>query len=204
MDISEWIDFQFYDLVWYHDQPKPDTAEEPRKLGRWLGVAHRVGSDLCYWILTASGKALARTTVQHVTALETSDEDIRTRVDTFNRIVKERLDDTAVTDNDTLGTGFLEDVELVDEEARRLGQLPPDLEYGDMLVENKPEADDHPEYDKYIGLQLSPDRGGEPVHGTVKKWVRNLEGRPVGRAHRNPVFDTREYDVEMADGTIER
>ena len=125
-------------------------------------MAHHVGSDLCYWILTASGKVLARTTIQHVTALETSDEDIRTRVDTFNRIVKERLDDTAVTDNDTHRTGFLEDVELVDEEVCRWGQLPPDLEYGDMLVENKPEADDHQEYDKYIGLQLSLDRGGEP------------------------------------------
>ena len=204
VDISEWIDFQFYDLVWYHDQPKPDTSEEPRKLGRWLGMAHRVGSDLCYWILTASGKVLARTTVQHVTALETSDGDIRMHVDTFNKIVKERLDDTAVTDNDTPGLGFLKDVELINEESRRLGQAPSDLEYGDMLVEDKPEADDHPEYDKYIGLQLSLDWGGEPVHGTVKKQVRNLEGQPVGRAHRNPVFDTREYDVEMMDGTVER
>ena len=33
VDISEWIDFLFYDLVWYHDQRKPDTSEEPRKLG---------------------------------------------------------------------------------------------------------------------------------------------------------------------------
>ena len=33
VDISEWIDFLFYDLVWYHDQPKPDASEEPRKLG---------------------------------------------------------------------------------------------------------------------------------------------------------------------------
>ena len=166
-------------------------------------MAHRDGSNLCYWILTTSGIVLARTTVQHVTALETSDEDIRMHVNTFNWIVKERLDDTAVTDNDTLGTGFLEDVELVDEELHHLGQFPSDLEYRDMLVEDKPEADDHLEYDKYIGIQLSLDRSGEPVYGMVKKWVQNLEGQPVGRTHHNPVFDTREYDVEMVDGTIE-
>ena len=172
VDISEWIDFQFYDLVWYHDQPKPDASEEPRKLGWRLGVAHHVGSDLCYWILTASGKVLARTTVQHVTALETSDEDIRTHVDTFNWIVKERLDDTAVTDNDTLGPGFIEDVELVDEELRHLGQVPSDLKYSDMLVEDKPEADDHPEYDKYIGIQLSLD----PAENQCMERSRNGSG----------------------------
>ena len=30
-----------------------------------------------------------------------------------------------------------------------------------------------------------------------------LDGRLIGRAHRNSVFDTREYNVEMVDGTIE-
>ena len=39
-DISEWMDFGFYDIVWYHDQPKPDLTDESRKLGRWLGVSH--------------------------------------------------------------------------------------------------------------------------------------------------------------------
>ena len=52
----------------------------------------------------------------------------------------------AVTDNDTPGPGFLEDVELINEESRHLGQAPSDLEYGDMFVKDKPEADDHPEY----------------------------------------------------------
>jgi hypothetical protein len=37
-----------------------------RRLARWLGVAHRVGSNLCYWLLLESGKVIAHTTVQHV------------------------------------------------------------------------------------------------------------------------------------------
>ena len=65
-DISQWLDFEFYDLVWYWDHERSDMAEENRKLGRWLGISHNVGSDLCYWILPQSCKVIARSTVCHV------------------------------------------------------------------------------------------------------------------------------------------
>ena len=60
-DISEWIEFEFYDMVWYWDNQH--DSKEP-KIGRWLGIAHRVGSALCYWILSNKGNIYARTTVQ--------------------------------------------------------------------------------------------------------------------------------------------
>ena len=41
-----------------------DMNEEQATTGRWLGIAHRVGSDMTYWVLTESGKMLARSTVQ--------------------------------------------------------------------------------------------------------------------------------------------
>ena len=44
-DISEWLDFDIYDLVWIWDNS--DAKENPI-LARWLGVAHRIGSFLCY------------------------------------------------------------------------------------------------------------------------------------------------------------
>ena len=65
-DISEWTDFSFYDVVWYHNNVKADATDDPVQLGRWLGIAHRIGSDLCYWILTKSGKIISRTTVFQV------------------------------------------------------------------------------------------------------------------------------------------
>ncbi len=63
---SDWIDFEFYDRVWYCDHKKIEIDGRKRHLARWLGVALRVGSDLCYWLLFESGKVIARTTVQHV------------------------------------------------------------------------------------------------------------------------------------------
>ena len=46
-EISEWIDFEFNDLVyWYDRSNKPDVSDNVRRLARWLGVSHRVGSNM--------------------------------------------------------------------------------------------------------------------------------------------------------------
>jgi hypothetical protein len=34
--------------------------------------------------------------------------------------------------------------------------------------------------------------------------LRGLDGEPIGRAHNNPLFDTRQYEVEFTDSTHER
>ena len=45
VDISEYLDFSFYDWCWYHE----NTGLGPTKLGRWLGVTHKVGGLVSYW-----------------------------------------------------------------------------------------------------------------------------------------------------------
>jgi hypothetical protein len=42
-DISEYMDFDFYDWVWYWDTPDHDNSP---KIGRWLGPLHRIVSDV--------------------------------------------------------------------------------------------------------------------------------------------------------------
>ena len=66
-DISEYTDFDFYDLVWYYPGVHPSISEDDRVLGRWLGVSHRIGSDMCYWVMEKDGIPVSETTVQHVT-----------------------------------------------------------------------------------------------------------------------------------------
>ena len=46
-DISEWVDFHFYQFVLYWDVPQA-PEEKGAKLGRWLGVSHRIGSPMCH------------------------------------------------------------------------------------------------------------------------------------------------------------
>ena len=33
-----------------------------------LGVSHRVGSALCYWIISDKGKVISHTTIKHLTS----------------------------------------------------------------------------------------------------------------------------------------
>ena len=62
-DFSDYTDFDFYDLVWYHTGKHPSISKDRRELGRWMVVAHRVGSNMSYWIIPISGQSIAETTV---------------------------------------------------------------------------------------------------------------------------------------------
>ena len=80
-DISEYLDFGMYEPVWYWDVPGDD--DNP-KLGRWLGVSHKVGSDMCYWVLKENGHVLSRTSVQRITELELKKDDIKARLEKYD------------------------------------------------------------------------------------------------------------------------
>ena len=55
-DINKWLDFEMYDLFYWIDRTnKPDSLDGVRRLGRWLGILHHVGLDMCYWLITDSG-----------------------------------------------------------------------------------------------------------------------------------------------------
>lgn len=196
-DISEWLDFSFYDLVWYWS-----TVGEPsRELGRWLGISHRIGSDLCYFILTKAGKVVSTTTLQHVTKAEYTDN--QALIEAFNSTVEHRLrDNNFRIDNITDGDYLQDDVPLPDNDTH--GIVPSDTEYGDMIAtKEQPEVDDHDDYDAYIGAELILDAGGESLSGRVVSRKRDAEGNKIGQRHANPSFDTRAYLLEMQDGSIQ-
>ncbi len=111
-DISEWIDFEFYDRVWYYDQKKIEIDGSGRRLARWLGVAHRIESDLCYWLLLESGKVIARTTVQHVIRDDYVNDDVKSEIERFDQSINERLTDQNFV-ADVAGGFYIQD-EFVD------------------------------------------------------------------------------------------
>ena len=49
IDISEWMEFDFYDLFWFWNNQSDDIKP---MLEQWLGVIHIVGSEICYRILS--------------------------------------------------------------------------------------------------------------------------------------------------------
>jgi hypothetical protein len=74
-DISKYLDFGFYDWIWYKD----NAGLGETHIRRWLGVAHRVGNLMSYWIVTEAGRVIARTTVQRITNLELTTDEVKQR-----------------------------------------------------------------------------------------------------------------------------
>ena len=88
-EISEYLDFTFYD--WYNE----NVGLGETKLGRWLGVSHRVGSLMSYWVLTQKGNVISRTTVSRVTNLEMQIDSTKSRLLEFDTATTDRLNDEA-------------------------------------------------------------------------------------------------------------
>jgi hypothetical protein len=82
-------------------------------LGRWLGVSHRVVSDLCYWIVTDSGQVVLKTSVEHVTGNDYLNEDTKEKVKEFEKKLGEHLDDSnfILQGEDNVNLKMLEDLD---------------------------------------------------------------------------------------------
>ena len=97
-DISEWIYFEIYDLVYWIERPnKPDTSDNVRSIDRWLGMSHRVRSDMCYWLITDSGKLVSKTSVEYVICDDYLNPEFKKQIDEFNDKIDKRLDKTKFT-----------------------------------------------------------------------------------------------------------
>ena len=90
-EISEYLDFTFYDWCWYND----NVGLGETKLGRWRGVSHRVGSLMSYWVLTLKGNVISRTTFSRVTNLEMQIDSTKSRLQEFDTAIADRLNDEA-------------------------------------------------------------------------------------------------------------
>jgi hypothetical protein len=67
--------------------------EQTKKLARWIGIAHRVGQSMCYWLLPKSGVPIARTTIQIVSPEEYQTENFQSKLCEFNQVIEEKLGD---------------------------------------------------------------------------------------------------------------
>ena len=195
-DITEWLDFGFYDRVWFHDQPGELEGPKP---GRWLGVSHRIGSALCYHVLTEKGDVLSRTTVQHIPDEDLIKPSVQDQLKLFDENVAKRLND----DNFRLEIG--EDVyKMFDADFDDSDNV---IGTGDHRADDDLnfaiERDDYneSEFDQLISAEVLVPQGDEFIRGTVLKRARTNSGAAVGTKHSDPMFDTRMYVLLMADGT---
>ena len=117
-DISEWIEFEFYDLVVYWDDRQNETKQS---IGRWLGPSHNIGSALCYYILTEKATGLSRTSVQHITAEEFETAEMKNRVAKFHETLDMHVDASSEYTNEVNGNDFIMDDEMSQSDIKRTG-----------------------------------------------------------------------------------
>ena len=162
-DISEWCDFEFHDLVWYRPHGKLTEEDKAFELGLWIGVSHRVGSDMSYWILPKSGVVGSCTTVQHVTKEDHANPEHRQNIDDFLVGIKERLNDGNFELRPEHGTNYLYlDDEPLDP-AYPLADSAPD--YEGTFPDAEPEEEDSG-VDHYLGAEVH--------HPSTSSWCHAL------------------------------
>jgi hypothetical protein len=196
VDISEYLDFGFYDHVSY----KENAGLGETSIGRWLGVSHRVGGLMSYWVLTMTGTVVSRTTVQRITNLEKETDEFKEVIKEFDTEISRRFKEEEVLTYDGAKPNPEDWSEYLEHD--------PDFqEEFDSIVNDPsvPEADDGftPDVfdDTYLNMELAIPRDGDgPEFAKVTKRLRDKDGLPIGRANNNPILDTRMYEVEYPDG----
>ena len=155
-DISEYLDFGFYDKVWYKDSAGLGELLP----GRWLGVSSRTGRLMCYHILTQTASVISRSTLQRVKNLERQDKYTEYTFRKFDDEVHRRLkEEQRGYDVEKTSPQGWEDLNESDTDFKDIF----DRSFSDGM---KPEADDlTPDVleDTYLNMELAPPKDGESV-----------------------------------------
>ena len=120
-------------------------------LVQFLGVSHRVGIALCYWILSEKVKVLSRTTVQHLTAEEPRDPDVQEQIRDYHRSMEDSLgSEDFGTNLDGYDSFINKDEEGVakGEPNKEEYQGPPDFPKIDEIIDNSDEESSTNSYDQ--------------------------------------------------------
>jgi hypothetical protein len=193
-DISECAQFDWYQYIWYHD-PAVQFPDDARKLGRWIGVAQDVGSPMTFWVLPASCRVIARSTVSQLSDDELADPIVKNRIVKLDLAIAKKIGN-AIAD-DALDHALIgiypeipDNVFLPDNDG--------DHELVDDDNDAVPEADDYsPEaYDEYLTAEFFL-----PTMGNITE--ADADDNPVGKRNANPMLNTREYEVLFPDGATD-
>src|SRR5210317_309608 len=203
-DISEYLDFTIYCWVYY----RSDGGLGENYIGRWLGVSHRVGPLMTYWVLPNSGIPISTDTVQAITQEELQTDVVKAQMNMWTEGTKKILDAKSSHVSwakEEIPQSKVFDYENEEEDFLRnfnMSISPDDIQIEDETSE---ERRDHLDAPNYVGMQVGLPRGaeGELERATVRRRIEDSEGRPSGVARSNPLIDTRRYEVEYEDGNTE-
>lgn len=211
-DISEYVEFIFYCYCWYWDNPQ-SFPHAKKQLGRWLGVAQRVGQAMVFNIMGFNGKVLARSTVIPLEPEEYNDPNVKQQIAALDTNIDKALGNTQNATTDS-SISFPDQADY-DAQLSFLFDLEPSEfdDFSDPHFSNPeiPDVDDAPnhdieseEFDKFLGLyvEIPAGDGSKNVLAKVQERKRDHDGNLVGRYNENPILNTAVYNVRSPDGTL--
>jgi hypothetical protein len=200
-DCSHLLYFDYYQPVWYWDNPEAKFPTKKRKLGRWLGVARNVGQALCFYILVDNGEVITRSTVKAISNLD--GPEVSKDIDAFDTKVRgafkgdDVLQVTSAAERAKLAREFATDTEV-----KRNRHVMYDMyTVDDDEIETGLTVDDYVGNDtnsQIIGVTVLLPHGGHNEQATVKGRKRDNEGNVIDDSDGDD-----EYIVEFADGAQE-
>ncbi len=170
-DISEYLDFGFYEWVNY----RTNAGLGETSLGRWLGVSHKIGQLMSYWILPVSGKPISCVTVQPLTPSEKSTNEYIVVMNKFDESIAKRLviQNSKVTFNSNTPEWNRLSLDEYDESF---------IKHFENKIDNDtiPHADTYTSADfddTYINMELGLPRGpdGDLHHATMKSALSTMK-----------------------------
>lgn len=199
-DISSLALFDWYEPVEYH-MPTNGFPNAKRLLGRFVGVAAEVTIDeMAFRILTESGKVVVRKSVWGIEPERKNTDLYKAELHLLDEAIKSKLGDS-LDDNE------------IDPELVGIAPEVPDYLFDEDEVQEPydksatvKEADDYftsDAYDQYLTAEVLIPQGGVMKKAVVKRRATDQDGNPIGRRNPNPILDSREYEVQFPDGSVD-
>ena len=158
---------------------------------------------MSYWILTISGHVISCVTVQRLTEDEKQIEEWKASMEDYDKKIEERLNIKNPDNNnpsdicefnrlsmDNYDQAFIDDMNKV---------------IADETIPEQDSINNSDVLDGYVNMEIAMPRGeeGQLQHAIVKKRAVDRDGKPIGIANKNPLLDSRVYEVEYNDGSME-
>ena len=205
VNISNYLEFGFYDRVWFRD----NAGLGEQKLGRWLVVAEHVGSIMTYHILQSNGEIVARSTVWSITNLEQQTDTFKPTMSAYDDELSRHIEGGQFSaEGERPDPEMWADLKENDEDFREeFLKIYDSQDIKDADNEPSPEIADS----TYLNMELAlPREGDGPELARVKRRKRDSDGNPIGRAHNNPILiceemvNVRKAFEVVGDGKIPR
>ena len=211
-DISNICNFGWYEWVKYRKLgPDANYPLPSEMLGRCLGPCRNKGNEMSQSVLTEDGNVLPIQTLRSLTAAEIDNEGERKWREAFDEKIKKLYGTSKAPPENWNKQRRKHDYDqLVDDlmweskisENNGTESLNSEFVYEDETGrENEiPEAEEIPDLDLLIGAEvILPQNGVNMQAGKVVGRVLSKDGLAIGSYNKNPVLDTRVYEVMFPD-----